>query len=124
MKQWIEKNKVLLIGFLMAVAMPLYELFKDGSVSLKIAAFTFFTAGLAWAANNLRGQWASIAGILGVSLATFITMQSTGTISWGQLVLQFVINILAVLSGPAKFIGYEKSDLIAQAKQDGKNRAA
>ena len=123
MKQWFEKNKVLIIGFLMAVAMPLYDLFKTGSVSLKIALFTAFTAALAWGARNLRGQWATICGILGVSLATFITMESTGTISWSQLIMQFVISILAALSAPAKFIGYEKTDVIEQAKQEGKNRA-
>lgn len=116
---FFNDNKVLIIGLLSAVALAMNELFVKGQSSTKALVFAAFIAALSFLANNLRGQWATIAGILGTSLATYVTMDQTGTISWPQLIMQAVIALLAVVAPPAKSRGYEHSNTIEQAKYAG-----
>lgn len=114
-----NNNKVLIIGLLSAIALALNELFMKGESSTKALVFAAFIAALSFLANNLRGQWATIAGILGTSVATYVTMDQSGTISWAQLIMQAVIALLAVVAPPAKSRGYEHTNTIEQAKYSG-----
>lgn len=118
-RTFFEENKVVILGLTMAVALALNELVIKGEKSTKALVFAGFLAGLSFLANNLRGQWASIAGIFGTALTTYITMESTGTISWPQIILQAVIAYLAVVAPPAKSRGYEHTNTIEQAKSQG-----
>jgi hypothetical protein len=81
--------------------------------------FSALIAGAGFLANNLRGQIASIIGLLGNTLTVFLTMQENGTVSWAQLLIQFMIGVLAILAAPAKSEGYEKSPIIEEAKKEG-----
>lgn len=119
MQEFLNKYKVLIVGLLMAVALPLQEIIVHGAASTQVLVFAAFTAALSYVARNFRGQWATIAGLLGTTLATYITMQTAGAVSWSQLVLQFVISILAALTPPAKSRGYENTPEIKLAKQEG-----
>ena len=119
MQEFLNKYKVLIVGLLMAVALPLQEIIVKGAASTQVLVFAAFTAALSYVARNFRGQWATIAGLLGTTLATYITMQTSGAVSWSQLVLQFVISILAALTPPAKSRGYENTPEIKLAKQEG-----
>lgn len=120
MKDFFDKYKVLIIGLLSAIALPIYDLIQKGETSTKVIVMAAAVALTSYLARNLRGQWASIAGIVGTVLATYITQESTGNpISWAQLIMQFVVLFLAALSAPAKSIGYEKAPAIIQAKQEG-----
>ena len=119
MQEFLNKYKVLIVGLLMAVALPLQEIIVHGAASTQVLVFAAFTAALSYVARNFRGQWATIAGLLGTTLATYITMQTSGAVSWSQLVLQFVISILAALTPPAKSRGYENTPEIKLAKQEG-----
>lgn len=112
-------NKVLIIGLFSAIALALNELFMKGESSTKALVFSGFIAALSFLANNLRGQWATIAGIVGTTLATYITMDQSGSISWPQLIMQAVIALLAVMAPPAKSRGYEHTNTIEQAKYAG-----
>jgi hypothetical protein len=111
--------KVLIVGLLSAVALALSDVFQTGGATTKGLVFAAFIAALSFLANNLRGQWASIAGIFGTALATYITMDQTGTISWPQLIIQAVVALLAVVAPPAKSRGYEHTMTIEQAKAAG-----
>jgi hypothetical protein len=111
--------KVLIVGLLSAVALALSDVFQTGGATTKGLVFAGFIAALSFLANNLRGQWASIAGIFGTALATYITMDQTGTISWPQLIIQAVVALLAVVAPPAKSRGYEHTMTIEQAKAAG-----
>jgi hypothetical protein len=111
--------KVLIVGLLSAVALALSDVFQTGGATTKGLVFAAFIAALSFLANNLRGQWASIAGIIGTTLATYITMDQTGTVSWQQLILQAVVALLAVVAPPAKSRGYEHTMTIEQAKAAG-----
>lgn len=119
MKSFFNKYKVLIIGLLTAVALPLNDLITTGETSAKVLAFASVTALLSYAARNFRGQWATIAGFLGTTVATYLTMQENGSVSWAQLVLQLLLQLLAAAAPPAKSRGYENTDLIESAKQKG-----
>lgn len=116
---FFNDNKVMIVGLLSAVALALNEIFVKGDYNTKALVFSAFIAALSFLANNLRGQWSTIAGILGTSLSTYLTMDQTGTISWPQLILQAVIAILAVVAPPAKSRGYEHTTTIENAKYQG-----
>lgn len=121
MKQetFFQRNKVFIIGALSAVALALHELFSAGEASVKVLVFAGLLAAASYFAKNLRGQWASIAGLVGTALTTYVTMEQTGTLSWGQLILQVVIGYLAIVSSPAKSLGYERTGTIESAKHQG-----
>lgn len=120
METWFNKHKVLIIGLLMAIALPINDLITTGETSKKVIIISAATAALAFLSRNIRGQWATIIGLIGTTLATYLTMVQTGQqISWSQIVLQFVIAVLAAIAPPAKSRGYENTPLIATAKKEG-----
>jgi hypothetical protein len=112
------RNKVIIVGLLSAMALALSELLKTGESSTKVLVFSALLAAASFLANNLRGQWASIAGLVGTALTTYLTMESTGTISWAQIILQLVIGYLAIISAPAKSRAYEHHPTISKVKKD------
>lgn len=118
-EKFFGNNKVVIIGFLTAVALAVSELIKGGESSTKVLIFSAAIAAASWLARNLRGQWATITGLLGSALSTYLTMVQAGTVSWSQLILTLVVSLLAVLSAPAKSIGYEHTDIIMEAKKEG-----
>jgi len=119
MQDFFNKNKVLIVGLLSAVALTLNELFVKGETSTKALVFAAFLAAIGFLANNLRGQWATIAGILGTALSTYVTMEQQGSISWPQLILQAVLAVLAMFAPPTKSRGYEHTSVIEQARSHG-----
>jgi len=119
MKEFFNKNKVLIFGLVSAIALAISELIKGGQSSTKVLVFSGIIAAASFAARNLRGQWASIAGLVGNALAAYLTQLQTGNVQLAQLILQMVIGLLAVLAAPAKSEGYEKSPVITEAKREG-----
>lgn len=119
MKEFISKNKVILLGALGAIGVALTSFVGQPELQIKPLVFAVVAALLAYLANNLRGQWVSIAGILGMSLTTFITMEQTGTVSWQQLILQAVVAFIAVVASPPKPQGYEQTAIIKKAVEQG-----
>lgn len=119
-QSWFMENKVLIIGLVSAIALPAYDLIKSGETSLRMILFAVFVGATGFLARNLRGQSATIAGILGTVLATFAAEIQTGrTIPWGQLAMQVLILYLAATSAPPKSKGYEQTDVIKEAKREG-----
>lgn len=116
---WFHKNKVLLIGLLSAIALPLYDLVSKGETSVKILTVAFLAAATSYLARNLRGQVATILGIVGTIVATYFTDTTTNPISWAQITLQAVILYLAAVTPPAKSVGYERTTEIKKAKRQG-----
>ena len=120
MKDFFNKNKVLIIGLLSAIALPIYDLVSSGETSLKVCVMAGLVALTSYLARNLRGQWATIAGAVGTMLATYITQDQSGQpISWAQIILQGVVLLLAATAPPAKSRGYEHTEVIVEAKAAG-----
>ena len=116
MKIWFNNYKVLILGFISAIAMPLYELQTTGQTSPKILLLAASTAAITWISRNLRGQWFTIAGLVGSSLITALT---DGVINWRAVVLQILIQIIGVALPPAKSVGYERTAIIMETKKEG-----
>lgn len=118
-QSFFQANKVLIIGLLTAIALAVNELVIKGESSTKVLIYAAGLAAASFLSNNLRGQWASIAGIFGTGLLTYITMEQNGHVSWLQLLGQAVVAFLAIVAPPAKSRGYEHSNPIEQAKSEG-----
>lgn len=120
MKEFFDKNKVLIIGLLSAIALPVYELLKNGETSTKVLVMSGAVALTSYLARNLRGQWATIAGAVGTMLATYIIQDQTGLpISWAQIIMQGLVLLLAASAPPPKSRGYESTAIIMEAKKEG-----
>lgn len=120
MNTFFGKYKVLIIGLLSAIALPVYDLIQHGETSTKVIVMAAAAALTAYLSRNLRGQAGTIAAIVGTMLATYVTQDQTGQpISWAQIFLQGVILYLGAASAPPKSRGYEHSDIIMEAKKEG-----
>ncbi len=119
MKDFFMKNKVLIIGLLSAILLAISEIVKGNDASIKMLIFSAVVAGLSFLAKNLRGQAASIAGLIASALTAYLTQQETGHVSWAQIVTQTLIALLGIWASPAKSVGYEKTDIIVEAKKSG-----
>jgi len=115
MSTFFNKYKVFILGFLAAAALAANELLGTGERNTRVLVFAALIAGLSFLAYNLRGQWASIAGLVGTTLATYLTHN----VSIAQLVLSLVIALLAIVAPPAKSRGYEHTPTIEGAKAAG-----
>lgn len=121
-KDFFSKHKVMILGFLSAVALPLHELITKGAVTdNKVLVFAGATAALTWFARNLRGQWATISGVVLTTFAVYVAMhEAGGEIQWRTIIMTFAVQLLAALSSPPKDRGYEKTSTIVDAKAEGK----
>jgi hypothetical protein len=118
-QNWFYQNKVVIVGLLTAVLLAVQEAMKAGESSTKVFVFAGILAAISFLANNLRGQVATIIGIVGTAISTYVTMDQTGSVSWSQIVLQTMLALLAVFAPPAKSKGYEYTQTIQQAKSQG-----
>ena len=122
MSEFLNKYKVIIFGCLSAIALTVSELFKTGETNVKVLVFAGIVVALSFLANNLRGQIATIIGLVGTAVVTYVTMQTLGTITWAQIIIEFIVALLAVFTPPAKSRGYESSYAIQQAKVEGENK--
>lgn len=118
-QNWFYQNKVVILGLLTAVLLAVQEAMKAGESSTKVFVFAGILAAISFLANNLRGQVATIIGIVGTAVSTYVTMDQTGSVSWSQIVLQTMLALLAVFAPPAKSKGYEHTNTIQSAKAQG-----
>ena len=118
-QNWFYQNKVVIVGLIAAVLLAVQEAMKAGESSTKVFVFAGILAAISFLANNLRGQVATIIGIVGTAISTYVTMDQTGSVSWSQIVLQTMLALLAVFAPPAKSKGYEYTQTIQQAKSQG-----
>ena len=119
MKNFLMKNKVLIVGLLSAVLLAISEIVKGNDASIKMLVFSGVVAALSFLARNLRGQAASIAGLLGNAVAAYLTQSETGHVAWSQIVIQTLLTLVGIWASPAKSLGYEKSEAITEAKKEG-----
>lgn len=124
MKSFFMKNKVLIVGLLSAILLAVSEVVKGNEASIKMLVFSGLIAAASFLARNIRGQAGTIIGLFGNALAAWLGQLETGSVQYSQLVLQLIISVLAVLSAPAKSLGYEKTDAIVDAKKEGEKIAS
>lgn len=124
-KNWFGKNKVLIIGLLLAVLTPMHDLISTHSISTVAVVYTLVGALIAFCARNLRGQAATILGIAQLALTPYLDITNgvipISQIPIAQIIIQLSIAFLATVVPAAKSIGYEDSAIIKKAKQEGEN---
>lgn len=124
MQNFFLKNRVIIIGLLSSIIAGITTVMTPEmtTVNWLVLGYAALMAGLSWAANNLRGKWASATGIFTTLAAAVTTLQTNPNVNWGiflvQLILSLLGAILAVLASPAKPSEYEHDATIVAAKKD------
>jgi|ERR1044072_23628 membrane protein implicated in regulation of membrane protease activity len=121
MKAFWDKNKVFILGLMGAIALGIEPFAANSSddVKWKVVGFSVLVAVLSYFAKEWRGQGLSIIGILGNTSAVFVTVWNTGHFTWNQFILQLILAILTAAGADPKSRGYEKSEVIKEAKKEG-----
>jgi hypothetical protein len=116
-----DKHKVFILSLLAAVATALTPLTvqMDSEVTYKMIGFAAFQAGLGFIAQKWRGQGLTMFGIIGNTAGVISQALEYGEIRTPILALQVFIAIITAVSSDPKSRGYEKSDVITQAKIEG-----
>jgi hypothetical protein len=127
MKNWLNQNKVFLIGLLQLLITTGIEVFDGtGTHSTFLIAYSFSVAVLTYFANNLRGQWASIITTVLNSVVVVGSLHDSQTpltreVILLQVVLPFTFNLVGLFNtSPAKSRNYEHSQPIVDAKLQAK----
>lgn len=119
MKKFLQTNKVLISGLVTAVLMSVYQLKFDTTVDWVLVGYTAFIAGGSFLANKLRGQWATIAGVVLPTAAIVYQAHAAHThVDFGKLLLAMAVQVGLAVSPPPKSLAYEKSPTIEQAKAE------
>lgn len=117
MQTFLNNNKVLLLGILGAIGIVLQQYVGVTTPDYKVICFGVAIAIISYLANNLRGQWVTILGILGSALSTIATaIQSGNKISWFQLIITIMLAIIAAVAPSGKSVSYENTPTITAAK--------
>lgn len=116
-----DKNKVLIIGLLMAIATALAPIIDNKALSWQVIAVSVGIAITAYLSKNLRGQWITILGSFGAALTAILPALTSGSpIGWGSTILALMIQILGAVSPAGKSLAYEAAPEIVKAKQEAK----
>lgn len=114
-----DKNKVLLLGLLPAIAVVLQQFVGQPEVDFKVVGFAALIAALSYFAKEWRGQGLSILGIVGTLSGAFVTIQQTGNFTWSQFALSALVAVISTAVPDPKSRGYENTEVIKEAKREG-----
>ena len=96
MSTFFTKYKVFIFGLLASVAVTV-EQFATGTSDYKVIGYAILMAVVSFFAKNVKGQWATIVGIVGTTLASIIPgLENHTPISWLQIAGQTIAAILAI----------------------------
>jgi uncharacterized protein YcfJ len=115
-----QKNQVLITSIASALIMFLQPVIDSGQeIDWKVIGLGALAVVAGIIGNEFRGKGQSIAGILGAIAYSYMEVMKTGELSWDRFILSVVIGIAGLAAPPFKSIGYEKTDIIKQAKKEG-----
>jgi hypothetical protein len=120
MRTFLKNNQVLISGLAGAILVVLQQYTQSGETSYKALLLAVAIAVGGYLANNLRGKGVSVAGLLGVAGGAFATIAQTGELTWTNFFVFFIMGFLALIAPPPKSEGYERTDTIQTAKDEGK----
>lgn len=94
---FFQKNRVFIIGLISAILVAV-EQYATGPIDYKVIGYAALMAVISYFANNLKGDIATIIGIIGTDLTSIIpSLISHTPISWLQLAIQTLAAITALL---------------------------
>lgn len=117
MKQFFMQNKVFITGLISSVVVVLQQYLSQPTVDYKVVGFAALVAALSYVANQWRGQGVTIFGIIGTMAGAMGAVIETGHFSWNQLFMSAIIALGAAVAPPPKDKAYEKTPVIANAKE-------
>lgn len=117
-QNFLEKNKVFLLGLAAAITVVLQQFLGTPEINWRAVGFAAGIAVLSFVANQWRGQGVTALGIIGTLAGTFVSIHNTGNFSWNQFILSAAVAILAATAPPPKLLEYEKSAPIVEAKKE------
>lgn len=123
-----EKNKVLILGLMSAVALAITPFAQTGDpgevVKWTTVGFAAMIAVLSYLGNAWRGQGLTIFGLIGNAAAVAGSLLAQGSLVNPQqfimqLVIQTFIAVAMAAGSDPKSKGYENTQVIKDAKKEG-----
>lgn len=118
-KNFWNKNKVLILGVLSAIAIALQPIIAGKSITWPTVGIAAGLAVLSFFAKEWRGQGMSILGIVGIAAQVIHTQISEGTFSWQRAAVSIFVAIVFAVAPDPKSRGYENTAIIKEAKKQG-----
>lgn len=113
------KNKLFWTGLISAVLIAVQQLAFEETIDWKAIGFAAFIAAGGYVATTLRGQNISMLTMIANVLGVIITDANDMVFDWKQLAFQVAFQIIAWVMPDAKPVGYERADVIRDAKIQG-----
>lgn len=114
---FLMANKVFLLGLAGSITVVVQQFVSQPTVDLKVVGYAVIMSVLSYISNQWRGQGVTITGILGTLAGTFVTVNQSGNFTWMHFFMLSVAAVLAAVAPPPKNQSYEKTTVIANAKQ-------
>lgn len=109
----LNANKVLLLGLLAAVGTVVQQFVQSGPINYAVMGWTVVVAAIAFLANNLHGQVATIlSSLLPTVDVIYESTKNNASISWGHMALLAGVAIVGAITGPAKAVATKASIII------------
>jgi hypothetical protein len=103
MKDFLQKNKVFIIGLLSAGVMALYEFVGQEITDWWVVGYAGFVAVVSFMARNVQGQWVTISTTLLAAGAMIYQAHTSGNnIKVFDLVLCILANLLGIIAPAPK----------------------
>ncbi len=113
------KNKLFWTGLAGAVIVAVQQIFIEPVIDWKAVGFAAFIAIGGYVATTLRGQNISMWSMIANIIVLVVTDANDQAFDWKQLGIQAALQVLAWIASDAKPVGYERTDVIRQAKIEG-----
>lgn len=126
LKTWWAKNKVFVFGGIAAIIEAVVAFTSQETINWVLVGMAALTALAGYLGRTLRGQVGSIVGIIfTLILGILPSLISKTPVDWEHQLLWTLGQIGALFFGltapPAKTIGYERTETIKDAKEEGKD---
>lgn len=108
MTKFLDKYKVLLTAIAAALTLVLQQFIVQPTIDYKALGIAAIIAVTGTVGNYLRGQYVSMAGIIGIAIMTIEQVLSGAVINLHQILLSLGIAILALVAPPAKALDEKK----------------
>lgn len=107
MKQFLDRNKVLLTAIVSALVITLQEFMGQPAISWKAIGIACILAVAGVVGNYLRGQYISMAGIIGIATMTLNDLLTGNVVDWNEVALSAAVALLTLVAPPPKPREYE-----------------
>ncbi len=95
-KQFLTKNKVLLTGIASALLLVLQQYTGVTPVDFRALGVACLLAVAGVIGNYLKGQYLSMAGIIGIAFMALKELLTSGHVNWDQFIISLAVAALTL----------------------------